>query len=120
MFRPQVGTPSSRATTAGAGLGSMPCAVLTMPSPVATGLARISSIAEYLERRRRSDHVDDGVVAADLMEVDLVHRPAVQSGLDLGKRGEGGQCSTGHPIGQPSLFHQPHDVRVGADHHVVV
>ena len=41
--RPQVGTPSSRPTTAGAGLGSMPWAARTMPVPVATALARTSS-----------------------------------------------------------------------------
>ena len=43
-LRPQVGTPSRRATTAGAGLGNMPCTARTMPRPVATGLARTSSI----------------------------------------------------------------------------
>ena len=43
MSRPQVGMPSSSATTAGAGLGSMPWAVRTIPMPVATGLDSTSS-----------------------------------------------------------------------------
>ena len=84
--RPQVGTPASRPTTAGAGLGSMPWAARTMPVPVATALDPDLVDAQHLEGGRRAHHVDDGVVPAHLVEVDLVDRPAVEAGLDLGER----------------------------------
>ena len=120
MLRPQVGTPSSRATTAGAGLGSMPWAVLTMPSPVATGLARTSSIPSTSR------------AAAVPTTSTMVSWPPTSwkwtwstgrrwsRGLDVGQRREGGQGPTGHPVGKAGLFDQPDDVGVGADHHVVV
>ena len=119
-LRPQVGIPASRATTAGAGLGSIPWAARTMPSPVATGLARTSSIPEHLEGGGRAHHVDDGVVAAHLVEVDLVDRTSVEPRLHVGQGGEGGQGPAGHPFGQAGLLDEADDVGVGAHHHVVV
>ena len=47
--------------------------------------------SEHLERRRRPDDVDDGVVPADLVEVHLVDRTAVQRCLDAGQSTERGQ-----------------------------
>ena len=68
----------------------MPWAVRTMPVPVATAAGLHLVDAEHLERGARADDVDDGVDAADLVEVDLVGRAPVEAALDLGQRGEGG------------------------------
>ena len=59
-------------------------------------------------------------MTADLVEVDLVDRPTVEGGLDLGQRREGGQRPRRHPGRQPGLLHQTHDVRVRAHHDVVL
>ena len=76
--------------------------------------------AQDLEGGRRPHHVDDGVVAADLVEVDLVDRAAVEPSLHLGQRREGGQGPPGDPLGQPGLADQADDVGVGPHHHVVL
>ena len=76
---------------AGAGLGSQPCALRTVPVPVATGRRAHLVDPEHLERGRRAHDVDDRVVPPDLVEVHLVDGPPVQGGLDLGQRAEHGQ-----------------------------
>ena len=82
---------------AGAGLGSRPCALRTVPVPVATAEAHDLVDAEHLERGGRPDDVDDGVVPADLVEVHLVDRAAVQGGFDRGQLVEDGLGARRHP-----------------------
>ncbi len=74
-----------------------------MPVPVATAERHELVDPEHLERRRRPDDVDDGVVPADLVEVHLVDRTAVQRRLDAGQGAERGQGPLGHPVRQRSL-----------------
>ena len=59
-----------------------------MPMPVRHRAERDLVDVEHLERGARADHVDDGVDAADLVEVDLLGRAAVQPALGLGERVE--------------------------------
>ena len=75
---------------------------------------------EDLEGSGCAHHIDDGVVPPDFVEVDLFDRSTVQSGLDLGQCCERGQGPGCHPLGQPRLFHQAHDVGVSADHHMIL
>ena len=117
--RPYVGTPSSKRTVAGAGLGSHPWALRTVPVPVATAERRDGVDAEDLERGGRPDDVDDGVVAADLVEVHLVERSTVQGRLDAGERVEDGQRPLGHPRRERGVLDQRADGAVGAHHDVV-
>ena len=82
------------------GWASRPCALRTMPVPVATAEARHLVDAEHLERGGRPDDVDDGVVPTDLVEVHLVDGAAVQGGLDRGQRAEDRQGPRRDPGGQ--------------------
>ena len=66
---------------------------------------------ENLEPGARADHVDDGVDAADLVEVDLLGRVAVDPSLCLGQLLEGGDRPLADPFGQASLLNQADDVR---------
>ena len=72
--------------------------------------------AQDLERCGGPDHVDDRVVATDLVEVDLVHLAPMEAGLDLGQHLERGEGAGRDPLGQPGLLDQSHDVGVGAAH----
>ena len=69
---------------------------------------------EHLERGAGADDIDDGVEAADLVEVDLLGRPAVEAPLGLGEGGEDGEGTASDAIGQPSLFDEGGDVGGGA------
>ena len=120
MFRPQVGTPSSSPTTAGAGLGRKPWAVRTMPSPGGHRAGPDLVDAEHLEGGRRADHVDDRCRGPRPRGSGPGRPGAGGAALDLGQRGEGGEGPAGHPVGQAGLLDQADDVGVGADDHVVV
>ncbi len=72
--------------------------------------------AEDLEGRGHPDDVDDGVDAAQLVEVHGLGRAPVDASLDLGQRGEGGAGPGQHPLGQPGLLEEARDVGPGADH----
>ena len=63
-----------------------------------------------------ADHVDDGIDAADFVEVDLIGRPAVQSSLGFGQSCEHGLGPFLNPGGQACLGHQALDVSGGAHH----
>ena len=65
---------------------------------------------EHLERRAGADDIDDGVEAADLVEVDLLGRPAVEASLGLGEGGEDGEGAAADAIGEPGLLDQGRDV----------
>jgi hypothetical protein len=103
--------PVSSSTTAGAGLGMIPCAARTMPRPTATGEEVMVVDAEHLECGAGADDVDDGVDPADLVEVDLVRRPAVQAALGLGEGLEHGRCTLLDPLGEAGLGDEALDVR---------
>ena len=60
------------ATTAGAGLGSVPWAARTVPVADRDRAERDLVDAEHLERGAGADDVDDRVERADLVEVDVV------------------------------------------------
>ncbi len=96
---PWIGAPRSRSTTAGAGLGSTPCAARTIPVPVGHRAGPDLVDPQRLQRRGRADHVDDRVEAADLVEVDLFRRPPVEPALGLGQRPEGGEGAVRAPGG---------------------
>jgi hypothetical protein len=70
--------------------------------------------AEDLERGAGPDDVDDGVDAADLVEVDGGGRPAVQAALGLGQEPEHPLRPLPHPLGQAGLLDEPGDVAVRA------
>ncbi|MDZ7733551.1 MAG: hypothetical protein U5R31_11070 [Acidimicrobiia bacterium] len=71
---------------------------------------------EDLQRGAGADHVDDGVDAADLVEVDLLGRPPVQPPLGFGQGGERGERTRPDALGQPGLLDEPGDVRSRANH----
>ena len=75
---------------------------------------------QQFERCCRADHVDDRVVAADLVEVDLVDGASVETGFHLSQHSERGQRPGRHPFGQTRLFHHSDDVGMGAHHDVVM
>src|SRR5262249_26027862 len=52
---------------------------------------------EMDEPERRSDHVDDGVECADLVELDALDRHAVHLRLGLGQTPEDGEGALPHP-----------------------
>jgi hypothetical protein len=76
--------------------------------------------AQDLEGGRRPHDVHDGVMAPDLVEVDLVDRPPMEPGLHIGQHGEGVQGSPGDPLGKSGLADQPDDVGMGPHHHRVL
>ena len=84
-----------------------------MPWPVATALDRTSVDVEHLEGGAGADDVDDGVERADLVEVDLAGRSAVELPLDLGQRPEDGQGPVPEPVGQSGLLDEAGDVGGG-------
>ena len=100
----------------GPGSGSVPWAVWTIPVPWATGLARTSSTPSISRATQVPTMSMMASVAADLVEVDLGRRPAVEPALHLGQPGEGGQRPLAGPVGQAGLGDQPDDVGVGAHH----
>ena len=65
---------------------------------------------EKLERRAGTDDINDCVDPADLMEVDLVWRAAVEPSFRLGQRVEDGVGAGLHSGWQPGFCHQPLDV----------
>ena len=69
---------------------------------------------EHLERRAGADDVDDGVEPADLVEVDLLGRPAVQASFGAASASNVASARTPHPIGKARLFDQAGDVPRGA------
>src|SRR5205823_9891084 len=69
---------------------------------------------QHLEGGAGADDVDDGVDGTHLVEVDLAGVAAVQPALHVGQGGEGGQGAVAHPVGQPGLLDEAHDVGVGA------
>ena len=74
---------------------------------------------EHFECGRRPDDVDDRVVPADLVEVDLLDRAPVQHRLDGGEQAEHGQRALRHPRREGRLLDQRRDRPMGADDHVV-
>jgi hypothetical protein len=79
------GAPTSRRAVAGAGTGSVPCAVSTTPEPTAIGEAVHGLDAEPLEPQAGACDVDDRVGRADFVEVHLLDRRAVDMRLGLGE-----------------------------------
>ena len=74
---------------------------------------------EHLEGGGRPDDVDDGVVPAHLVEVDLVDGSPVQRGLHGGQPVEHRLRPRRDPGGQRGVLYQGGDDAVGAHHHVV-
>ena len=74
---------------------------------------------EHLECGRRPDDVDDGVVPADLVEVDLVDRPPVQRRLDVAsvRNTASARCVT--LAGSAASSIRAAIAAMGADDHVV-
>ena len=70
--------------------------------------------AQHLEGGARPHHVDDGVEATQLVEVDLLGRTPVEPALDLGHGGEDGLGPIADPLGKAGLDDQARDVGVGA------
>ena len=75
--------------------------------------------AEDLERCGRADDVNDGVVPADLVEVDLIDRSAVQRGFHHRQLGEDRLGPCRHAGRQGGFFNECGDHAVGPNHHVV-
>ncbi len=69
---------------------------------------------EQLECRARADDVDDRVEAADLVEVDLLGRTAVEMAFGLGERVERAERAAPHPFRQAGLLDESGDVPRGA------
>ena len=74
----------SSSTTAGAGTGSSPCALLTVPLPRATGARPDRGDVEQLEGQASPDHIDQGVQPAYLVKVDVLRRYAMEATLGRG------------------------------------
>ena len=74
---------------------------------------------EHLERGRRPDDIDDGIVSTDLVKVHLVDRTAVQRRLHRRQHPEDGLSPLRHPRRQGGLVDEGGNHAVGADHHVV-
>ena len=91
---------ASSSVTAGAGLGSWPCAAITVPSPTVIELQTMRSTLERLQRRAGADDVDDGVDRSDLVELDVVGGHAVHLSLDLGKHAEGSLGTVANSLGK--------------------
>ena len=70
--------------------------------------------AERLQGGAGADDVDDGVDAADLVEVDRGGRPAVEAALGLGQEEEHPLGPFPDPVGEAGLLDDPGDVAVGA------
>ena len=70
---------------------------------------------EHLERGRGADDVDDGVEGADLVEMHLLGRAAVNPSFCDGECFEGGEGAAPDAVGQARLFDHGGDVAVGAD-----
>ena len=76
--RPQVGTPLQQADHGRGRVGQHAVGRPDHPGPGGHRAGPDLVDAEHLEGRRRAHDVDDRVVAAHLVEVDLVDRPAVE------------------------------------------
>ncbi len=66
--------------------------------------------AQQLEGGAGADHVDDGVEATDLVEVDVLGSLAVQGALDLGQADEDPRRPLTDALGQVGAANQRHDL----------
>ncbi len=105
------GAPRSRATTAGGGTGSGPCAPRVVPDPRTTGLEVRPRQTEGVETGCHADDVGDRVERADLVEVDLLRRRAVDGGLGSRQAGEDVERRRPHRLGELRLLQQVAHVR---------
>ena len=104
--RPYDGIPSRRRTVAGAGLGSQPCALRTVPDSRCHGGGAHLVDPEDLECGGRPDDIDDRIVPTYLVEVDLVDGPTVQAGFHRSQLAEDGLRPRRDPGRQGGLLYQ--------------
>ena len=84
------GNPRKSSPVAGAGTGSRPCAVSTLPPPIGSGDTCTRSTPSAVEPGHRSHHVDEGVELAHLVEVHRLDRHPVHVRLGLGQPAQHG------------------------------
>ena len=113
----RAGDAPSSSTTAGAGFGQHAVG----GSHHAGALwprrwRRTSSTPSTSRARSRADHVDDGVVAPDLVEVDLSAGRRCRRPSTSASAAKVASARAGHPIGQARLGDQADDVGVGTHH----
>ena len=75
--------PRAARAVAGAGTGSSPCSVFTVPLPTLSGEQTDRVDAQQVERDARADDVGDGIDRADFVEVDLLDGDLVDGRLRL-------------------------------------
>ena len=75
--------PTSSSAAAGAGTGSTPCSVLTVPLPTFSGELWIASTPSRSKADARAHDVADRIHRAHFMEMDFLDRHAVHLGLGL-------------------------------------
>ena len=81
MSTPWIGAPSSSASVAGAGSGSRPCAASTKPRPTGSGEQTTRSMPSDSSASATPHDLADRVDRADLVEVHLLGRDAVDAAL---------------------------------------
>ena len=75
----------SSSAVAGAGTGSTPCSVLTVPLPTLTGERGHRFDVQKIERDTRADDVGNRIHRADFVKVNLADLGAVHCRFGLGK-----------------------------------
>ena len=68
---------------AGAGTGSTPCSVFTVPLPTFTGALYTASMLEQIESGARADDIADRIHRAHFVEMDLLDLNAMHLGFGL-------------------------------------
>ena len=66
---------------AGAGTGSTPCSVFTVPLPTLSGEQKMRSTPSSSKRQARADDVGDGIHRADLVKMNLFDGSLVNGGF---------------------------------------
>ena len=114
MSTPTSAAPPSSPSVAGAGSGSTPCAAVTRPRANGSGERDDALDTELVEERERTADVDERVERAELVEVDVLGRNAVDAALDLGEARERLQRPCPHALGKVRRLDELADVAVGA------
>ncbi len=73
---------------AGAGTGSTPCSVLTVPLPTLRGEQKMASTSSEFEGQARADDIGDGIGRADFVKMDFFDGHLVNFGFGLAEPAE--------------------------------
>ena len=114
MSTPTSAAPSSSPSVAGAGSGRTPCAAFTKPRANGSGERDDALDAELVEEHERAADVDERVERAELVEVDVVGRDAVDAALDLGEARERVERARAGALGKVGRLDELADLAVVA------